>query len=247
MTTKKPVLVLFPGFLGNNNSHSAQWWFSLIARYFRRDYEIVFITYQGKSLREYVASATLQLGPYVNENRQLYAIGYSLGAQVIRGVSEHAPDLFEAVALLSGLENFGLRTKVFSRLVLTLLWPLVRCVFSGTLALNKPRYIKRLFLNGIREDSQTGGLDQILGHIHPEPRMTIFQTLVPVTRVRYPGLTCRTIVIIPNQDILVRDAQYIQDRVLRTIHCNGDHVYYALNSKTLSFTLSKIKRFLADR
>ncbi|NQV89908.1 alpha/beta hydrolase [Candidatus Uhrbacteria bacterium] len=245
MSSHLPILVLFPGFWGNKTTEIVQWWFSLVILYFQRNYEIVLITYEGHSIKDFVASAGRQTILLKQQRRPIYAIGYSTGAQIIRGIEMHAPGTFSKVVLLSGVENFGVRFTVFVQSLRAVFWPLLRSVVLGPLVLDQAKYIERLFLGRTRNEKRRGSFiaELLKKYLHPEDRRAVFQIATPGLRVRYPGLKCPTLVIIPEGDFFAADATYEADNVYKRLSILGDHSVYVHHSNALTLLFGKIARF----
>lgn len=231
----RSILFLFPGLWGNNTSEIVRWWFRIVIRFFENKYEVIPITYDGGSLKDFVTSSLWQINPYINTGRPIYAIGYSIGGQVIRGVHAQKPHLFKAVALLSGLENFGMRVEVLMQSLMVVLWTLVRCLLTGTFRFGRAHDVEHLFLGDtINQTIRRDLIEKILKtHGHEESRAAILQAAMPGWRVHFPGLGCPTAVVVPLSDFFIARATYRADNIQGRYYTGGDHSFFIQSTRSL--------------
>lgn len=242
MKKTKPILILCPGYWGNATKPFVRWWFRHVIQFFSDEYEIVLVTFEGTSLRDYIAHAIEQVRDHLSSERPVYAIGFSAGAQAIRGISEEVPMAFKATALYSGLENFGVRVPKFFQAASTALWPLVRSLFTGTLRLDTLQQVIRIFLNATPSPDALAQ-ELLTRHLHGERRMAVMQAATPGMRITLQGLECPTLVVVPRQDFFVDRATYEEDNVLERLDVEGDHSFITGEGIQNRMTLMAVHNF----
>jgi len=253
MATTHPVLVLFPGAWGNQTKELATWWMRHVIQHFQREYQIVVLTYEGKSLDDYVASSLRQLEKIPDGS---LALCYSMGAQIARGVAAKRPTLFRRVALFSGLERGGVRISVFLKGLTFMLVPMLRTLVGQPLKLDTIEQVKRVFLRTPRYKSDATLLQQVhaernklaqdlLDHrLVPEPAWPMLRLFLPGLRQHFPPLTCEILVVIPDEDFILPTPIYPDERVTRH-NISGDHATILRGETGLSHNLSRLGTWLS--
>ncbi len=233
MSPIRRTLVLFPGAWGNQTKELASWWMRHVISYFETKYEIVIVTYAGKSLDAYVDSALQQLQAAPDGS---LAICYSMGAQIARGVAAKRPTLFKSVALLSGLERTGVRFEVFLRALTFMLLPMLRTLIGRPLMLDTIEQVKRVFLRPSSPRQSGRGYDHaqveserkklaqdLLQHrLVPEPAWAMLRLFLPGLRQRFPPFVCLVMAIVPREDFILPFVDY-QDEDIELVSAAGDH------------------------
>ncbi|MBI4435225.1 alpha/beta hydrolase [Candidatus Uhrbacteria bacterium] len=239
MPNPRPHLVLFPGAWGNRTHELAAWWFRHVIAHFRRDYEIVLLTYQGTGLDDYIDTALEQLKAVPDGS---YAICYSMGSQIARGVAAQRPKLFKRVALLSGLERIGVRFVVFLRALTFMLKPMLRTLLGKPLMLDTVRQVRRVFLREVTQRIAMSKVDlakaqreqdvvaqNLLDHrLQPEPAGVVLRLFLPGLRRRYPAFPCPVMAVVPSHDFILPNTAYPGEQVQK-VAAMGDHALFALN------------------
>lgn len=252
MTNPRPVLVLFPGAWGNRTQELATWWFRHVISHFKRNYQIVVVTYDGKSLNQFVASALVQLRDVPDDS---FALCYSMGAQIARGVAAKRPQLFRRVALFSGLERGGVRFIVFLRALTFMLIPMLRTLMCKPLKLDTVEQVKRVFLRplglqGFERPTLNQTLaerdklaQELLEHrLVPEPAWPMLQLFLPGLRQRMPAFPYPIMAIVPREDFILPRATYAAEHV-QTVNASGSHALLIDGNGPISGYLSRISNW----
>ncbi len=237
MGTDKRTLVLFPGAWGNQTELVARWWFRNVINYFS-DYQIVVVTYKGESMNEMVLHAIRQLEPVPNGS---LALAYSMGAQIARGVAVRRTDLFKKVALISGLERFGVRFSVLLTSLTFALRPILRTLFGKPLMLDTQSQVRRIFAQATQEDDAKSLSTELFDrHMHAESGWTSIQMFLPPLRVWMPRFPCPVMAIIPEHDFLLPSPTYRGEQVQK-IRVTGDHSLLCGSETRLRLHLMRLR------
>ena len=220
MQTKK-IIVLFPGAWGNATEVLVRWWFRHVITFFK-GYEVIVLTYpQGnhETISSQVSDCLRQLRGVQDG---VYAICYSKGAQIARGVVHERPQLFRKVGLISGLERFGVRFAVLLKAMRIAFWPVVRVLYGGRFELASVDQIKRVFMNasnGLPESM----VSQIAGNSKSEPCYATLLICMPLIRRHMPTFTCPVMAIVPDMDFFFPGVAIYPGERVELVHARGDH------------------------
>ncbi len=239
MYDDRPFLILFPGAWGNKTNRLATWWFRHVIDHFKRDYNVVLLTYEGLNLEDYVDSVVAQLEKVPDGS---YAICYSMGAQIARGVAEKRPSLFRRVALLSGVERFGIRFSVLLHAMSFALIPLIRTLFLRPFMLDTVKQVSRTFLHDDSPTSLMWAQGIWERQMKPEPPRVVLSLCLPGLRRTFPPFSCPVMAIVPRQDIFLMHATYPGEEIQR-ITAPGGHALIAGNYSQLRPYLTQILRW----
>lgn len=213
------TLVLFPGAWGNQSDTLVRWWFRHVISFFN-EWNVVIVTYKGRSLNQYVSSTLMQLNAVPDGAS---AICYSMGSQVARGVANKRPKLFKKVVLLSGLERFGVRFRVFLTSLTFALWPILRVLFGKSLELDTTKQVKRVFLTATQGVEADLLATEILeSRSTPQEGWPTIQLFLPPMRQWMPPFTCPVMALVPKDDFFVEKASY-PDEKIQVHRVSGDH------------------------
>lgn len=234
------TLVLFAGAWGNQSDALVRWWFRNVISFFK-GWNVVIVTYKGRSLNQYVNSAVMQLNAVPDG---AFAVCYSMGSQIARGVTAKRPRLFKKVVLLSGLERFGVRFRVFLTSLTFALWPILRVLFGKPLELNTPKQIKRVFLTGTQGVEANLLASEILeSRSVPEEGWPTIQLFLPPLRQWMPPFACPVMALVPEDDFFVRKATYPGEKI-QVHRVSGDHSLLVGNYARLVPHLQRIELWL---
>lgn len=238
MNTEKrpPTLVLFPGAWGNRNLELVTWWFRAVIAHFQNRFQIVSIVYAGENLPGYIDNAKRQLK---NVPDGSFAICYSLGAQVARGVAHWRPKFFRRVALISGLERIGVRARVLCIGLLFAIIPLLRMLRGKPLALTL-KQIERVFFNGshVQEEHEIAQ-ELLVQRMHPEPSQVVRQLMLPGWRKHMGPFPCQVMAVVPRMDFFLRRASYPGEQVYK-VYASGGHGLLCAATPNLNYALRRI-------
>jgi len=242
MEVNRPTLVLFPGAWGNRTDSLVRWWFRHVIRHFA-DWNIIVLTYEGKTVKDYLRSAEQQLkeveGP-------LFAICYSMGAVIARGVSARMPGRFVCVALISGLERIGVRAKVLMNGLRVVFWPLIRTLILKPLIPDNSEQVERLFLSGPMSMSKRAAALEIFSKMTPESARAILALAVPGLRQTQPRFTCPVMAIVPRDDFFFPDqGDLYRGEDVVEVRSEGAHGLICTDRDALHPQLQRIHRFFA--
>ncbi len=242
MGDAKRTVVLFPGAWGNKNKKYVRWWFRHVIAFFS-DWNVVILHYKGTSLKGYVNNAHIDLSLLPNG---CYAIGFSMGAQVIRGVAAKQPGLFKKVALFGGMERRGIRIAVLIHGLMIAFAPLWRVLLGKDLELDTDEQIDAMLLGGTNPDRRATLREQIKRALHPEPCGAVRQISMPPLRLWMPPLPCEVMAIVPEKDFFVAHATYPDERV-KVVRVAGDHSLIASESfHRVQPSLERIERWFSE-
>jgi pimeloyl-ACP methyl ester carboxylesterase len=235
MSDNRPFLVLFPGAWGNRTPDLATWWMRHIVSHFKRDYQIVVLTYSGTSLNDYVAAARTQLD---NVPDGSLALCYSMGSQIARGVAAKRPSLFKRVALFCGLERFGVRLSVFLRALTFALKPMLRTLMAKPLKLDTIEQFNRAFLRDPKTHHALAK-EVFERRMIPEPAWAMLRLFLPGLRQTFPPFPCPVIALVPHDDFMLPKAQYPGETIQR-LEATGDHALIISDSLLVGRYLDRI-------
>ncbi len=219
--TSRHTLVLFPGAWGNKNDTLVRWWFRYVIANFK-GWNIVALTYSGNTLNDYVDACILQLKNIEGGN---YAVCYSMGAQVARGVAQHRPELFKKVVLISGMERHGARVKTFLNALKIAFLPLIRCLVGKPLELNSVEQVKRVFISGGKPEEQEKRAISIMEHMVPEPSGAAIRLCLPGMRQRMTPFPCPVMAIVPHDDFFFPQGATYPDENVQKVSATGGHAF----------------------
>jgi len=237
MTNETRTLVLFPGSWGNRSRKHVRWWFRHVISYFT-GWNIIPIFYDSKNLKEYILDAARLLEDVPDG---AFAICYSAGAQVARGVAAKRPNLFKRVVLFSGLERRGVRVVALAHALLIAFKPLWRVLFGGDLILDTSSQIAGIMMSGTSKDGQASFMRQLMGAMHPEPCKAVKQLALPPLRRWQRPFPCPVMAIVPENDFFISGATYPGEDV-QIVRTAGDHSLVCVeNFQRIRPTLDRIK------
>lgn len=251
------ILVLFPGAWGNSTSELASWWMRHVIAHFRHDYEIIVITYDGKTLDAYVKNALAQLAGVPDG---AVALCYSMGAQIARGVAAQRPRLFHRVALFSGLERIGVRVAVFLEALTFMIVPMLRTLMGRPLKFDTPQQVKRVFLHpldlaAMRDDTMhehiehvrtTTAMDLLDRRLVPEPAWAMLRLFLPGLRQHFSPFPCPVIAVVPHRDFVLPGVTYPDERV-EVVNATGDHSLIIHDHDMATSEFNRIARWFRVR
>jgi pimeloyl-ACP methyl ester carboxylesterase len=219
MGDSKRTLVLFPGSWGNQNEKYVRWWFRHVISFFT-GWNIILISYgSAATLKDYIDTAEAKLRGVPDG---AFAICYSAGSQTARGVAAKRPNLFKKVALISGLERFGIRMLVLLHSLLIVFKPLWRVLKGHDLMLDTPDQLVALMMNGTSNDGDSSFKRQLMGAMHAEPCKAVKQLALPPLRLWQQPFPCPVMAIVPENDFFVSGAAYTGEDV-QIVRTAGDH------------------------
>lgn len=234
------TLVLFAGAWGNQTDALVRWWFRNVISFFK-GWNVVIVSYKGQSLNQYVNFALMQLSAVPDG---ACAICYSMGSQVARGVAAKRPKLFKKVVLLSGLERFGVRFRVFLISLTFALLPILRVLFGKPLKLDTTKQIKRVFLTGTHGVEADLLATEILeSRSLPEQAWPTIQLFLPPFRQWMPPFTCPVMALVPENDFFVAKASYPGEKI-QVYRVSGDHSLFVGSYTRLVPHLQRIESWL---
>lgn len=234
------TLVLFAGAWGNQSDALVRWWFRHVISFFK-GWNVVVVTYKGQSLNHYVNTALIQLENVPND---AYAFCYSMGSQVARGVAAKRPRLFKRVVLVSGLERFGVRFRVFLTSLTFALWPILRVLMGKPLKLDSIAQVKRVFLTATKGVEADLLATEILeSHSLPEQAWPTIQLFLPPMRQWMPPFACPVMAIVPEKDFFIRSASYPGEKI-QVHRVSGDHSLLVGSYSRLLLHLQRIELWL---
>lgn len=239
MNTEKqrPTIVLFPGAWGNRSLELVTWWFRAVIAHFQNQFQIVSIVYAGEDLQGYIDSALKQLGAVPNGS---FAICYSLGAQVARGVAQGRPKLFHKVALISGVERIGVRAHVLLIGMVFAIAVVLRALLGDSLVLRTIGQIQRIFFNASNaSEDRRIALELLERHTHSEPSKVVRQLMLPGWRKRMEPFPCQVLAIVPRMDFFLRGASYPGEQVHK-VYVRGGHGLLCAAGPNLHHTLRRM-------
>src|SRR3989338_1188993 len=237
MSHRKPFLILFPGGWGHQTPELVQWWFRHVITSFQAEYQIIAIVYKGNSLDAYIQESLDQLRNIPDGSK---AICYSMGAQIARGVAQKRPMLFRKVALISGLEYFGIRLRVVLSGLCIGIIPFMRILIGQPLKFDTVQQCKRVFFTGKDEHTPDKSIQTFMEKwIYPEPAWATIQLTVPLLRKQMKPFSCPILVIVPKDDFFARLATYPGENVQR-MDVTGNHGILCAKNNRLKIPFNRI-------
>ncbi len=234
------TLVLFAGAWGNQSDALVRWWFRHVISFFK-GWNVVIVIYKGRSLNQYVNFALMQLHAVPDG---ACAICYSMGSQVARGVASKRPKLFKKVVLLSGLERFGVRFRVFLTSLTFAFLPILRVLFGKPLMLDTTRQIKRVFLSDATGvEAHLLATEILESRSAPQEGWPTIQLFLPPLRQWMSPFTCQVMALVPEDDFFLGAATY-PGETIQMHRVNGDHSLLVGSYTRLQPHLQRIESWL---
>lgn len=204
------TIVVLPGAWGNKTEEIVRWWFQFVIAFFEAlGWKIVVVTYRGRTLGQIVENALSQVAR-AEVSDGAFAIGYSMGAQIARGMCEKRPGLFRKVALIGGLERGGVRFWPFLKGLWIALWPFLRALVTGNMMFTSWKQVWRIMYSSQHGSGEAAR--EMMTHMASEPVRVILQLAFPVLRRGMQPLPAKALALVGDEDFFAASATYEGDR-----------------------------------
>ncbi len=233
------TLVLFPGAWGNETERHARWFFQHVIAYFK-DWNIVVLHYEGDTLEEHIDGCIKQLRGVSNG---AFAICYSMGAQVARGVAQKRPDLFIKVGLISGLERIGVRFWTTVKAILAAPGPILASLFGKPVQLRTVKQFQKIMMAGPDTDRLKLAKYVLKKVMHPQKAKPALKVFLPLYKRRMEPLPCPVMAICPEDDLFMRGVTYDGEDV-RIVRPGGDHSFLFESKRHINSYLQQIEDWM---